>query len=122
MDRLFELFFGNVLDFFVESQNDASARIRYLVSGVKPAAVGIGENQDLPRLAADVFIQRVLDSAQTFPVNIHITEDVRGKFSLGIKAPAFPLEINSAQIHRRNSLDFVRRQFTRDPREGTRTR
>jgi hypothetical protein len=47
---------------------------------------------------------------------------VRGKFPLGIEAPAFALEINSAQIHGSNSLHFIRRQLARDPREGTRTR
>ena len=77
----------------------------------------IGKDQHLAGLAADLIVQRVFDAAQSLFVDVHVSENMRSEFSLGIKTPAFALEINSAQIHRGDALRFLGRKFARDPRE-----
>ncbi len=122
MNGLPEFLFRNVLYFFIERENHASARLRGFVSRVIPAAVGIGEDQHLAGFAANIVVERILDAAQPFLVNIHIAENVRGELPLRIEAPSLALKIYPAQIHRRDSLRLSRRQLSRDPHEGMRTR
>ena len=76
----------------------------------------------LPGLLRILVVERVLDAAQSFFVNVHVSENVRGEFPLGIKTAAFPLEINPAQIHGGDAFRFLGRKFARDPRERMRSR
>ena len=103
------------MNFFVNGQDDAGARITLRFRRVKPAPLRIGHYQNFLRLGQNLTVELVLDPAQSFLVQIDIPQHVRCKVPLRIKALVFLLEVNPLQIQRLDRLSFFRRQFSCDP-------
>ena len=64
MNRLVELFFGNVLDVFVDGQDEILARFGLGLDIGEPLFAGVDGDEHLAGLAPELLVELMLDAAQ----------------------------------------------------------
>ncbi len=76
-----KLAFGDVLNFFVQRENDVVAAVTPGFRAIEPFLVGVGHHHDFLALAANVIVERVFDTAQALFIHIHKTNHVGSQSS-----------------------------------------
>src|SRR5579862_402051 len=93
-----ELFFGDVLNIFVDGESDADAGERGGFVAVDAAAAGVFGYEDVAGLAADLLVEGVFDAAEAAFVRIDVAEDVRSEGAAGINANGFFLDVDASKV------------------------
>ena len=112
---LFQFSLGNILNFFVDGENQIVARLGFFLNSGEPLLAGVDRDLHAAGLAAQLFVISALDAAQAAIVGAHIAEHLCRQFALGIKAFRFFLEMDSLQIQSTNALDGLGIGFACDP-------
>ena len=98
MHRLFEFALRNVLDILVNGEDQVLARLRSLLDAREPLLARVHRDRHLARAPAKLVVKLAFNPAQAAVVRAHVSNDLRGQFSLGIEASRFLLKVNSPQV------------------------
>src|SRR5215468_11280966 len=115
-----EFALGNVLDLFVDRENNVPARIRLFLDASQPVMVSVHRDQHLARGSAELLIEGPLQTAKTFIIKTYISQYLRCQLSFGIKTLRFLLEVDSAQVQRADALARFGIKLACNPAKGTR--
>jgi hypothetical protein len=95
---------GYVLDLLVNREYDILTRLRLLFDAAKPFSPGIDGDQHFSRLAMQFVVEFALNATQALIVGAHVTDDLGGQLTLGIKPLGFFLEVDAAKIERPDAV------------------
>ena len=106
-----ELALDDVLEMLVDGQLDGRAGRWRPVDAAERAAPGIGVDQDLSRLAADLRVVGRLDPAQALVVDADVADEVGRELAVGIVAPVLGEESDTGQPQRRHAPRLLGRRL-----------
>ena len=108
---------GDVLDIFVQGQDQVLSRLRRAAGAAQPVLLGIGFNQQLARPAPNGLFVAQLHAGQPVVVHAYVAEHVRRQLPLGIKPLVFLLGVDALQIQLADAGRFPVGDLALDPTE-----
>src|SRR5207244_7565000 len=86
LHRPYQLALSNVLDLFVQRENDVFTRLRLLLHAAEIFAAGVDRDQHPPRFAVQFVFVLALNTAEPLIVSSHVADYLGSKFALGVEA------------------------------------
>ena len=117
---LLEFLLDDVLDFFVDGEDNVVAGVGLALDAAEPFAARVHGDQHLAGRAVQARVEGVLNAAQALVVQSDVADGLRGQFALGIETLRLLLKVDAAQVHGADPLAGFRVHLARDPGEGVR--